>query len=218
MTTNKKLIRTVSNFIDLIQFHLICQKLAKFSGLNPKGPYLSKNSLSTASYPDVCLSMKIFVQRKAGRRKGRGAAPPHIFLFPIVLCASSSVTRVWLAFSLSSVWKTRRLRRRQVCPLKKLECPPEHCWLGQIVLLKWNSGSDTAVKSCYLMSCNSTPSANHNTFSPTNIHTNAPANVVLRRMPKQTWIPHSTSKYVLATGIRMILYATSGRLLKMCIR
>ena len=24
-----------------MQFRLICQKLAKFSGLNPKGPYLS---------------------------------------------------------------------------------------------------------------------------------------------------------------------------------
>ena len=29
------------NFIDLIQLHLICQMLAKFSGFNPKGPYLS---------------------------------------------------------------------------------------------------------------------------------------------------------------------------------
>ena len=32
---------TVSNFIDLIQFHLVCQMLARISGLNPKGPYLS---------------------------------------------------------------------------------------------------------------------------------------------------------------------------------
>ena len=37
----KKWTRTVSNFIVLIQFYLICQVLAKFSGLNPKGPYLS---------------------------------------------------------------------------------------------------------------------------------------------------------------------------------
>ena len=37
---NKPKIRTVSNFLDLIQFHLICQVLAKFSGLNPKGAYL----------------------------------------------------------------------------------------------------------------------------------------------------------------------------------
>ena len=33
--------RTDSNFIDLILFHLICQMLAKFSGLNRRGPYLS---------------------------------------------------------------------------------------------------------------------------------------------------------------------------------
>ena len=31
-TSLKKRIRTVSNFIDLIQFHLICQMLATFSG------------------------------------------------------------------------------------------------------------------------------------------------------------------------------------------
>ena len=40
-TSLKKWIRTVSNFIDLIYFHLVCQMLAKFPGLNPKGPYLS---------------------------------------------------------------------------------------------------------------------------------------------------------------------------------
>ena len=33
--------KPISNFIDLIQFHLICQMLAKFSGLNPNGPYVS---------------------------------------------------------------------------------------------------------------------------------------------------------------------------------
>ena len=36
----KKWIRTVSNFIDLLYFHLICQTLVKFCGLNPKGPYV----------------------------------------------------------------------------------------------------------------------------------------------------------------------------------
>ena len=42
MTTNRNSwIRTVSNFIDLIQFHLICQMLAKFSGVEFEGPYLS---------------------------------------------------------------------------------------------------------------------------------------------------------------------------------
>ena len=36
MTTNRKRYRTVSNFIDLIQFHLICQILAKFSEVESK--------------------------------------------------------------------------------------------------------------------------------------------------------------------------------------
>ena len=39
-TSLKKWIRTVSNLIDLISFHFICQTFAKFSGLNPKGPYV----------------------------------------------------------------------------------------------------------------------------------------------------------------------------------
>ena len=39
-TSLKKLIRTVSNFDDLIKFHLICQMLRNFLGLNPKGPCL----------------------------------------------------------------------------------------------------------------------------------------------------------------------------------
>ena len=38
---NEPKIRTFSNFIDRIQFHLTCQMLAIFSGLNPKGLYLS---------------------------------------------------------------------------------------------------------------------------------------------------------------------------------
>ena len=37
----KKWICTASNFIDHISFHLTCQMLAKFSGLNRKGPYVS---------------------------------------------------------------------------------------------------------------------------------------------------------------------------------
>ena len=32
-TSLKKCIHTVSNFVDLIQFHLICKMLAKFSGV-----------------------------------------------------------------------------------------------------------------------------------------------------------------------------------------
>ena len=50
----EKRFRTVSNFIDLIQFHLICQKLAKFSGLNPKGPYLSLDKKKTKIFV-LCL-------------------------------------------------------------------------------------------------------------------------------------------------------------------
>ena len=42
-----KKIRTASNFIDLIQFHLICQMLAKVSGFNPRGPYLSLEKKET---------------------------------------------------------------------------------------------------------------------------------------------------------------------------
>ena len=37
-TSYKKLIRTVSNFIDLTEFHFIW---GKFLGLKPKGPHLS---------------------------------------------------------------------------------------------------------------------------------------------------------------------------------
>ena len=40
-TSLKKRIHAVSKFIDLIQFHVICQMLANFPGLNPKGTYLS---------------------------------------------------------------------------------------------------------------------------------------------------------------------------------
>ena len=40
-TSLKRRIRTASNFIDFIQFHLIWHMLVKFPGLNPKGPYLS---------------------------------------------------------------------------------------------------------------------------------------------------------------------------------
>ena len=41
-----------------------------------------------ASYPDVSLSMKIFEQRKAGRRK---RASPRYLLLPVVHCVSSPV-------------------------------------------------------------------------------------------------------------------------------
>ena len=37
----KNVFKTVSDFIDLGYFQLICQMVAKFSGVIPKGPYLS---------------------------------------------------------------------------------------------------------------------------------------------------------------------------------
>ena len=40
-TSLKKRIRTVSNFIEIIQCHLICQMLAKFSGVESQRPNLS---------------------------------------------------------------------------------------------------------------------------------------------------------------------------------
>ena len=39
-TSLKKWNRTVSNFIDLNYFHLICQMLVKFSGVDPRRQHL----------------------------------------------------------------------------------------------------------------------------------------------------------------------------------
>ena len=55
----KTLTRTVSNFIDLIQFHLICQMFANFLGLNPKGPYLSLEK----EKDNFCVVLAYFVKR-----------------------------------------------------------------------------------------------------------------------------------------------------------
>ena len=59
-----------------------------------------------ASYPDVSLLMKMFAQRKAGRRQ---RASPAVCTLPMVPCGSSPVTRFALA---SAMRKTKRLRRR----------------------------------------------------------------------------------------------------------
>ena len=139
-----------------------------------------KNSVSPASYTDVSPSTKLYAQRKAERRKWwrRGFAY-HFSLSHSPVHFIISQSRVPRVFARLCVKNSAHEEEANVSP-KKLECPPENCWLGQIVLLKGNFGSDTASKSGYLMSCNSTPSANPNTFSPTNIHTTAPADVVLR--------------------------------------
>ena len=60
-----KWIRTVSNFMDFIQFHVICQILAKFLGLNPKGRYLSLQKGKENFYVVFTCSIK----RARGIRK-----------------------------------------------------------------------------------------------------------------------------------------------------
>ena len=57
-TSLKKWIHTVSNIIDFIQFHLICQILAKFLGLNPKGRYLSVQKGKEIFYVVFTCSIK----------------------------------------------------------------------------------------------------------------------------------------------------------------
>ena len=47
-----------------------------------------------ALYPGVSLSMKICAQRKTGKRKRARRTSPCFFLFPMVPCYSSPVTRV----------------------------------------------------------------------------------------------------------------------------
>ena len=56
-TSLKKWIRII-NVIDFIQFHLICQILAKFLGLNPKGRYLSSPKGRENSYVVLTCSLK----------------------------------------------------------------------------------------------------------------------------------------------------------------
>ena len=57
-TSLKKWIHTVSNIIDFIQFHLICQILAKFLGLNPKRRYLSVQKGKEIFYVVFTCSIK----------------------------------------------------------------------------------------------------------------------------------------------------------------
>ena len=60
----KKRICTVSNFIDLVQFHTICQMLAKLSGVNPKGPYVSLEKKNKE-----CLYLTYSIKRAREIRK-----------------------------------------------------------------------------------------------------------------------------------------------------
>ena len=55
----------VSNFIDLFYFHLICQMLATFSGLNPKGPFLRLEKEKEA----FCVVLTYSIKRAREIRK-----------------------------------------------------------------------------------------------------------------------------------------------------
>jgi len=63
-TSLKKRIHTVTNLIDLIRFHLICQMLAKLQGLNPKGPYLSLEKKRQF----LCCAHQYFIKRASIRK------------------------------------------------------------------------------------------------------------------------------------------------------
>ena len=73
------------------------------------GKCIHAHSLIPASYPDVSLSMKMYAQRKAGRRQ---RASPAVCTLPMVPCGSSPVTRHSRFALASALRKTKRLRRR----------------------------------------------------------------------------------------------------------
>ena len=57
-------------------------------------PATHPDEVVPASYPDVSLSMKMYAQRKAGRRQRVRQTSPAVCTLPMVTCASSTVTRV----------------------------------------------------------------------------------------------------------------------------
>ena len=66
-TSLKKLIRTVSNFDDLIQFYLICQMLRNFLGLNPKLRTVSKVRKRKRQFLRCAGLLRIKVGREIGK-------------------------------------------------------------------------------------------------------------------------------------------------------
>ena len=87
-------------------FTCIWSQFVDTSFHSSQDPQQSPCRTSPASYPDVSLLMKMFAQRKAGRRQ---RASPAVCTLPMVPCGSSPVTRFALA---SAMRKTKRLRRR----------------------------------------------------------------------------------------------------------
>ena len=73
---------------------------------------LHRHTLCTALYPDVYLSMKICMQRKAGRRKQTKLCL-SVFSFPWSLVLHHQSLVCHSRFTLAPVWKTRCLRRRK---------------------------------------------------------------------------------------------------------
>ena len=73
---------------------------------------LHRHILCTSLYPDVYLSMKICMQRRAGRRKQTKLCL-SVFSFPWSLVLHHQSLVCHSRFMLAPVWKTRRLRRRK---------------------------------------------------------------------------------------------------------
>ena len=73
---------------------------------------LHRHILCTALYPDIYLSMKICMQRKAGRRKQTKLCL-SVFSFPWSLVLHHQSPVCHSHFTLAPVWKTRCLRRRK---------------------------------------------------------------------------------------------------------
>ena len=105
---------------------LTSMHLQVFSGIGVLTQFVFLQRKTVCPLPRTQTSLPRLNFTRKGRRKGENGgdvASPIIFLFPIVPCTSSSVNRASLAFSLASVWKTRHMRRRQMCPLKNWNVP-----------------------------------------------------------------------------------------------
>ena len=110
-TSLKRRIRTASNFIDFIQFHLIWHMLVKFPGLNPKGPYLSLEEekdnfcvVFTYSIKQACEIRKFHVAGVQRRQRNVQNSVMHVQ----ICCFVNKNLLLFLPFSF-------RRRRRWFC-------------------------------------------------------------------------------------------------------
>ena len=114
---------------------LTSMHLPVFSGIGVLTWFVFLQGKTVCPLPRTQTSLPRLKFACKGRRKGENGgvvASPIIFLFSIVPCTSSSVNRVPLAFSLASVWKTRNMRRRQICPLKNWNVPQKIADWGRL--------------------------------------------------------------------------------------